>query len=88
MPQTITLPAGRAGFTPAEVAASLAISRAQVYVLLDRGELASFHIGNSCRITADSLAAYIERQLAAEATRPRKRVGVAKTTQTSAEPAA
>jgi excisionase family DNA binding protein len=62
----VTLPAGRAGFTPTEVAEALAISRAHVYTLMDAGELVSFHIGRARRITADSLADYIARQVAAE----------------------
>jgi excisionase family DNA binding protein len=44
----------------------LGISRAQVYVLLDAGEFASFHIGRSHRITADSVQAFIRRRIAAE----------------------
>ncbi len=62
----ITLPEGRAGFTPVEVANLLGISRAQVYILLDAGEFTSFHIGRSHRITADSVAAYVDRRIAAE----------------------
>ena len=63
---TVVVPVGRAGLTPAEVATTLAISLSQVYVLLDRGEFVSFHIGSSRRITADSVVAFIERQVAAE----------------------
>jgi excisionase family DNA binding protein len=96
---TITLPAGRAGFTTMEVAELLGISRVHVYNLLNAGEFVSFHIGRSRRITADSLADYVNHRIAAEATRPRRRVGAAKTnaaktarrtrsTQTSADPAA
>jgi excisionase family DNA binding protein len=62
----ITLPAGRAGFTPAEVADALAVSVAYVYTLMERGELVSFHLGRARRITADSLADLIARQVAAE----------------------
>jgi excisionase family DNA binding protein len=62
----ITLPPGRAGFTPAEVADLLGISRVYVYQLIQRGELVSFHLGRAHRITADSVADLIERQVAAE----------------------
>jgi excisionase family DNA binding protein len=62
----VTLPPGRAGFTPREVAEMLAISLAYVYVLMDRGELVSFHLGRARRITGDSLADLIARRIAAE----------------------
>lgn len=62
----VSLPAGRAGFTPAEAAEVLGISPRHVYNLMDRGELVSFHLGRARRITADSLADLIARQVAAE----------------------
>lgn len=62
----ITLPPGRAGFTPAEVAEALSISLAYVYVLMKDGELVSFHLGRARRVTADSLADLIARRVAAE----------------------
>jgi excisionase family DNA binding protein len=62
----ITLPPGRAGFTPAEVADVLGISVAYVYILIKRGELVSFHLGRAHRVTSDSVADLIERQVAAE----------------------
>jgi excisionase family DNA binding protein len=65
---TITLPAGRAGFTPQEVADLLGVSRVYIYTLIQRGELVSFHLGRAHRITADSVADLIERQVAAEQT--------------------
>jgi excisionase family DNA binding protein len=63
---TITLPPGRAGFTPAEVADMLAVSLTYVYNLMNAGELTSFHLGRARRITADSLADLIDRRVAAE----------------------
>ncbi len=44
----------------------LAISRPWVYHLMNEGELVSFHIGKNRRITANSIADYIDRQVAAE----------------------
>lgn len=61
-----TPPAERAGYKIDEIGASLAISRAQVYKLIRAGELNVFHIGRSPRVTPQSLADYIDRQLAAE----------------------
>ena len=37
-----------------------------MYLILGRGELVSFHIGRLRRITAESVDAYIARQVAAE----------------------
>lgn len=62
----VTLPPDRAGFTVTEVATMLAISQAHVYVMMDRGELISFHIGRKRRITADSIRDYITRQVATD----------------------
>jgi excisionase family DNA binding protein len=62
----VTLPAGRAGFTPDEVATALAISISAVYRLMNAGELTSFHLGRLRRITADSVADLIARRVAAE----------------------
>jgi excisionase family DNA binding protein len=62
----VTLPPGRAGFTPQEVADLLGISRVYVYELLKRGDLTGFHLGRAHRVTADSVAALIDRQIAAE----------------------
>ncbi len=64
--QSVILPPDRAGFKVAEVARLLGISESHAYVLVDRGEFVSFHIGSSRRITADSVAAFIQRQVAAE----------------------
>ena len=63
---SVALPPGRVGLTIAEVAEIVAVSPSQVYVLLEHGDLVSFHVGASRRILADSVAAYIERQVAAE----------------------
>jgi excisionase family DNA binding protein len=66
----VVLPPGRAGFTPDEAAEALAVSRSQIYELLKRGDLIGFHIGRAHRITAVSLAEYVDRQVAAEAQKP------------------
>ncbi len=55
---------GRAGYTPVEVAAMLAISRAKLYELLSSGELASFTIGRSRRIPAAAVDAFVTAKLA------------------------
>jgi excisionase family DNA binding protein len=48
------------------VAEMLAISRPWFYELIKRGEFVSFHIGKNRRITANSIADFIDRQVAAE----------------------
>jgi hypothetical protein len=65
-PTTVELPPGRAGLKVAEVAHVLGISPSQAYVLADRGEFETFHIGTRRLITADSVAAFVDRQIAAE----------------------
>ena len=67
---TISLPPGKAGLTPDEVANALGISRAQVYVMLDAGDFVSFHIGRKRRVLASSVQEYVERRIAAEGRRP------------------
>ena len=71
---TDTITSGRAALTPAEVADLLGMSRQWVYILLDRRELVGFHIGRKRRVTVASVAAYVDRQVAAEQRlRPRRR---------------
>ncbi len=62
----ITLPPGKAGIAPIEVAEALSISRVYVYNLMERGEFTTFHVGRSRRISTESVADFIERQVAAE----------------------
>ena len=42
------------------------IAVANANLVIGRGEFVSFHIGRSHRIRADSVAAFIDRQVAAE----------------------
>lgn len=46
-------------YKPSEVAERLSISRAQVYRLLDRGELKSIKIGRSRRVTLQQLRTFL-----------------------------
>jgi excisionase family DNA binding protein len=55
--------------TPNEAMATLRVSRATLYGLLNSGELESFTEGKSRKIVAQSLQAYIRRRLEAEAQR-------------------
>ena len=48
-------------YTPEEAAKALAISRALVYDLVNRGEIRSLKIGASRRITPTALDEYIRR---------------------------
>ena len=48
-----------------ETAERLRISRVKVYDLIHRGELATFTIGRSRRIPADSVEAFVQSRLAA-----------------------
>lgn len=50
----------------AQTARSLGICRDTVYDLIKAGELDSFHIGKSHRITTRSIDAFIERRLIEE----------------------
>jgi excisionase family DNA binding protein len=55
---------GRAGLhTVRAVAAFLGVSRATVYALCDRGELPHVRVGNSIRITGETLRAMLDRSL-------------------------
>jgi excisionase family DNA binding protein len=51
---------------PTEVAYLLSISRAKLYQLLARGELASIKIGTSQRIPAETLREWIAQQVASQ----------------------
>jgi hypothetical protein len=55
--------------TPNEAMATLRVSRATLYGLLNSGELESFTEGKSRKIVAHSLQTYIRRRLEAEAQR-------------------
>ena len=52
--------AGHAAFTVEEAAELLGLSRAQLYRLIDRGDLKSVTIGRSRRITRNQLDQFIE----------------------------
>ena len=45
-----------------EACEALAIGRSTIYVLMAQGDLDVVHIGRSVRITAESIAAYVERR--------------------------
>jgi excisionase family DNA binding protein len=57
--------------SPNEAMFMLGVGRAKLYELLNRGELESFREGRSRKITAQSLRAYVQRKLQAEAQRGR-----------------
>jgi excisionase family DNA binding protein len=46
--------------------AALGVCRAKVYELIADGELETIHLGRAVRVTAESIAAFIERQRRAE----------------------
>jgi len=50
-----------------QAGAYLGISRVQIYRLMRKGELRSFHIGKCTRILRSELDLYVMRQMAAEA---------------------
>lgn len=52
-------------FTAAQVAKIMGISRSQVYVLLNKGQLGSIHIGRSRRITREQVDEFISNLTAA-----------------------
>jgi excisionase family DNA binding protein len=52
-------------FTAAQVAKIMGISRSQVYVLLNKGQLGSVHIGRSRRITREQVDEFISNLTAA-----------------------
>jgi excisionase family DNA binding protein len=47
--------------TVADAAAFLAISRRQVYLLVERGELPNVRVGSRLRFVPDEIWAYLER---------------------------
>lgn len=47
-------------FTPAEAARIMGISRSQMYILMNKGQLKSVHIGRSRRIALGHIDAFIE----------------------------
>jgi len=52
--------------TVKEAAHRLSLSKSQVYVMLDRGELKGVRAGKSRRIFPESLVAWIDKQRQAE----------------------
>ncbi len=44
-----------------EAARRLSIGRSTLYELINDGELETLHIGRSCRVTVDSLDAFVDR---------------------------
>lgn len=48
-------------FTVAEVAAFLKVSKAKVYVMIDRGELEVFRVGTHFRVCRETLDAFVGR---------------------------
>jgi excisionase family DNA binding protein len=61
--QPVDSPSGRTErlLTVADVAEFLAISRRQVYVLLERGELPAVRVGTRLRLIPADLRAYLEQ---------------------------
>lgn len=47
-------------FTPTQVAKIMGISRSQVYILMNKGQLDSVHIGRCRRITRQQLDTFID----------------------------
>jgi excisionase family DNA binding protein len=47
-------------YRPTEVASLLGISRSQIYVLMNRGELASLHVGRCRRISHKHIDEFID----------------------------
>lgn len=52
-------------FTPVQTAKIMGISRSQVYVLMNRGELGSVNIGRSRRITRQQMDDFIQNLIPA-----------------------
>jgi excisionase family DNA binding protein len=52
-------------FTPVQTAKIMGISRSQVYVLMNRGELGSVSIGRSRRITRQQMDDFIQNLIPA-----------------------
>ena len=55
--------------SPNQAMKALLVSRSTLYLLINAGELESYTEGRSRRITVKSIAAYVDRRLAAEAAR-------------------
>ena len=55
--------------SPNQAMKALLVSRSTLYALINAGELESYTEGRSRRITVKSIAAYVNRRLAAEAAR-------------------
>lgn len=52
-----------------EAARRLSIGRSTIYELIKEGELETIHIGRSCRITVDTLDAFVARLREASSSR-------------------
>ena len=52
-------------FTPVQTAKIMGISRSQVYVLMNRGQLGSINIGRSRRITKQQMDTFIQNLIPA-----------------------
>jgi excisionase family DNA binding protein len=48
-------------FTPSQVAKIMGISRSQVYILMNKGQLDSVHIGRCRRITRKQIDTFIDK---------------------------
>jgi len=55
---------------PSQAAQMLGVGMTKLYEMLGEGDLESFHIGRSRRITTASISGYIERQLTAATGKP------------------
>ena len=55
---------------PAEVGETLGVSRSRAYELINRGVIPSIRIGGSLRVPHDALRAWIETQVAQQASAP------------------
>ena len=55
--------------SPNQTMKALMVSRSTLYSLINAGELESYTEGRSRRITVESIAGYVKRRLAEEATR-------------------
>jgi excisionase family DNA binding protein len=52
----------RIAYSPLDAAAAIGLSRAQLYVLMARGEIPAFKAGSRTLVKASDLQAFIDRQ--------------------------
>ncbi|MGP4083309.1 helix-turn-helix domain-containing protein [Streptomyces sp. KR55] len=57
------MPTAHEALTVPEVMKALRLSRSKVYDLIRSRQLASFTVGRACRISPDSLRAFIQEQI-------------------------